>query len=145
MRPALRLRRRGTDPFTGPAGEFYAAGQLAQRHWHVSLSMGGAPHTDLMGQRESGDPLNPGRLIHVQVKAGRTRGLIVGNGAHPPVERAQGRGQSEWFILVGLEQDPIRLPTFYIVPRNVSRPSCTPATGIALLRPRSRRATVPER
>jgi hypothetical protein len=104
--------------YSGPAGEFFVAGELSARGWIASITPRGIERTDVLAQHGSG-----GRMVAIQAKASVQRDFPL-SGAKPddygtpagdeiPTAR-----DNEWFIFVGLNKLGAR-PDFYIVPRNV--------------------------
>jgi hypothetical protein len=95
----------------GAAGAFYTAGQLADRGWEASLTVGNTPRTDVLAQHHEHQT-----LIAVQCKT--TTGkqtFLLSAGCELPSPP----GRNEWFVLVALRSPQLR-PDFYVVPRNVA-------------------------
>lgn len=102
-------RMRNDRAQTGAAGAFYTAGQLSQRGWAASLTIGNMPRTDVVAQHTE-----RGTLIAVQCKASTGVNFQVGvGGESPPTPEG-----NEWFVLAELG-DPEARPEFYVVPRAV--------------------------
>lgn len=91
----------------GAEGVFETAAELTRRGWIVSLTLGNAPRTDLLGQQASDRFLSAA----IQVKT-RTRGDF-----HLDVSGLSPKGANEWVVLVSLEAD-VNEDRFCVVPRN---------------------------
>ncbi len=91
---------------TGAAGTFYVAGELAQRGWNASLTMGNAERTDLVAQLPDGS-----RLAAIQVKTRKSGSFQLGSRSE-----SWAPGENEWFVLCSLK-DPDERPDFYVIPR----------------------------
>ncbi len=92
---------------TGHTGALHAGAQLSHRGWIVSLTLAGAPRTDLFSQH----PDDPSRLLAVQVKAEQGGGFFLDEDLAETVA-----ADDEWFILVSL-REPGSRPTFFVLPR----------------------------
>ena len=93
---------------TGHTGLLYAGAQLSHRGWVVSLTLAGAPRTDLYAERAD----QPGRLLAIQVKAEQGGGFFLGRALAVPSSDPC----TEWFVLVSL-RDAAARPEFFVLPR----------------------------
>lgn len=110
---------------TGAAGEYFAAAELSARGWIATISVRGAPDTDVLAQHAE-----TGRLIAVQTKTARPgvtdfqlRGSkktdVDAEGNRIPLrDEIPAKDASEWFVFVGLNE-PGERPDYFVVPRNV--------------------------
>ena len=110
---------------TGAAGEYFAAAELSARGWIATISVRGAPATDVLAQHAE-----TGRLIAVQTKTagpgmtdfqlrGSTKTDVDPDGHRIPLhDEFPARGDNEWFVFVGLNE-PTERPDYLVVPRNV--------------------------
>lgn len=74
----------------------------------MSLTLAGAPRTDVFAQR----PEQPDVLLAIQVKAERGGGFFLGR----ELEDISPGAEAEWFVLVSLREAGA-LPRFFILPR----------------------------
>lgn len=89
--PGLAGRGKPGSSRIGAAGTFYAAAQLAERHWDASPTLGNTPRTDIVAQHAHSQ-----RLIAVQCKA--TTGkktFLLNKGCESPARPRR----DEWFAL----------------------------------------------
>jgi hypothetical protein len=110
---------------TGAAGEYFAAAELSARGWIATISVRGAPGTDVLAQHAES-----GRLIAVQTKAagpgmadfqlhGSTKKDVDAEGNRIPLgDEIPAKADNEWFVFVGLKE-PGERPDYFVVPRNV--------------------------
>lgn len=104
----LGYARPVASAITGHTGVLHAGAQLSHRGWVVSLTLAGAPRTDIFAQQA----LPPGRLVAVQVKAEQGGGFFLG----PELAQSSHEEADEWFVLVSL-REPAASPAFFILPR----------------------------
>lgn len=110
---------------TGAAGEYFAAAELSARGWIATISVRGAPSTDVLAQHAE-----TGRLIAVQTKTagpgmtdfqlrGSTKTDVDADGNRIPFgDEIPAKADNEWFVFVGLKE-PEERPDYFVVPRNV--------------------------
>ena len=111
---------------TGAAGEYFAAAELSARGWIATISVRGAPATDVLAQHAE-----TRRLIAVQTKTassgmiyfqlrGSTKKDIDPKDGHriPLHDEIPAQADNEWFVFVGLKE-PGERPDYFVVPRNV--------------------------
>jgi hypothetical protein len=110
---------------TGAAGEYFAAAELSAHGWIATISVRGAPVTDVLAQHAETH-----RLIAVQTKAagpgmtdfqlrGSTKTNVDAAGNRIPLrDEIPDKGDNEWFVFVGLKE-PGERPDYFVVPRNV--------------------------
>jgi hypothetical protein len=115
----------GSKVITGAAGEYFAAAELSARGWIATISVRGAPATDVLAQHAQ-----TGRLIAVQTKTagpgmtdfqlrGSTKADLDADGHRIPLgDEILAKGDNEWFVFVGLKELRER-PDYFVVPRNL--------------------------
>jgi hypothetical protein len=114
-----------SNVITGAAGEYFVAAELSARGWIATISVRGAPGTDVLAQHAE-----TGRLIAVQTKTagpgmtdfqlgGSTKTDVDADGNRIPLhDEIPAKDDNEWFVFVGLKE-PGERPDYFVVPRDV--------------------------
>ena len=96
---------------TGAAGEYFAAAELSARGWIATISVRGAPATDVLAQH-----VETGWLIAVQTKTagpgmtdfqlrGSTKNDVDPDRNRIPLhDEIPAKADNEWFVFIGLKE-----------------------------------------